>query len=87
MALTQRGIRYQEQVYSKLEYNDIKVGCYYFDFLIEGLIVLEIKQKPYLSRVDYEQIKSYLKHSGCPLGILATFGNEGVDFKRVLNLY
>lgn len=70
----------------KISYKGRIVGIYYFDFLIEDKIVLEIKVKNYFSRKDIEQLYSYLKSKNLKLGIIAYFTRTGVKFKRIVNL-
>lgn len=78
---------FDEQVPMKVYYKNQKIGMYYFDFLIESKIVLEIKVRNYFSKKDIEQVYSYLKSNDLKLGIIAHFTRTGVKFKRVVNLY
>jgi GxxExxY protein len=63
-----------------------KMGIYFFDFLIEDRIALELKARNYFSYKDIEQLYSYLKVKNLKLGILAYFGKDGVKFRRILNI-
>jgi len=80
------GLSFKEQLPVKLYYKDKFVGIYYFDFLIEDKVVLEIKVRNYFSRKDISQLYSYLKSQGLKLGIIAHFTRNGVKFKRIVNL-
>ncbi|MBT4722141.1 GxxExxY protein [Candidatus Falkowbacteria bacterium] len=82
--LKTKSIKFIEQVYIKLEYQEERVGFYYLDFQIEDKIVLELKVKPRFQTCDYDQVKKYLIANNLKLGILATFTHDGVKFKRVL---
>ena len=84
VAFEQRGIAYEEQVYDKLEYAGKRVGFYYLDFLVEGKIVVELKVKQRLIKIDYDQVKKYLSSTGNKLGIIFAITKEGVKFQRVL---
>lgn len=84
--LTDAGLKFQEQVASNVSYKGAKIGEYYFDFLIENKIILEIKVRDYFSKNDIIQLYSYLKSAGLKLGIIAHFTRSGVKFKRVVNL-
>ena len=79
-------INFTEQSYSNVKYQDVIVGKYYFDFLIEGVIVLELKVRNYFSIKDIEQILNYLKTANLKLGILAHYTKDGVKYKRVVNI-
>ena len=79
------GIVFNEQLPVKIIYKDKKVGMYYFDFLVDNKVVLEIKVRNYFSYKDIDQLYSYLKAKNLKLGIIAHFTRSGVKFKRVVN--
>jgi GxxExxY protein len=81
------GLKFQEQLPVKIRYKNAYIGIYYFDFLIEDKIVLEIKVRNYFSKKDIDQLYSYLKAKNLKLGIIAHFTRNGVKFKRVVNLH
>lgn len=85
--LKSRGIEFKEQLPVKIKYKDKHIGIYYFDFLIESKIILEIKVRNYFSKRDIEQLYSYLRAQKLKLGIIAHFTRTGIKFKRILNLY
>lgn len=80
------GLKFEEQLPVKIQYKNQVVGVYYFDFLIEDKIILEIKVRNYFSKKDISQLYSYLKAKGLKLGIIAHFTRTGVKFRRVINL-
>ena len=82
-----KAIRYQSQVKSDLFFKENKVGLYYFDFLIDDKIIVELKTGSRFKKRDYEQVKSYLVQSKLKLGILVRFDESGVTFSRVLLPY
>jgi len=84
--LRKLNISFKEQVYSAITFKDEMVGKYFFDFLIEDKIILEIKAGDRFSRKNIEQIYSYLKASNLKLGILINFTGDEVKFKRILNI-
>lgn len=55
------------------------------DFLIGGILILELKAKRFLNRDDYYQMKRYLASSGLRLGILVNFQQKILTPKRILN--
>lgn len=83
-ALEKRGLKVKTQVSIPLEFDGLKIGKYFLDFLIEDKVVLELKINKRFYKKDFEQIKDYLKVSGCQLGILARLSEGGVTFLRVL---
>jgi len=84
-ALDMAGLVYREQLHTPLEYKDSKVGTYFLDFLIDGKVVLELKQGSRFSKKDVQQVYEYLKVSDLKLGILALFSPAGLKFKRIVN--
>jgi GxxExxY protein len=52
------------------------------DFVVEDMIVLEIKGIKTLRDEYYTQIINYLKVSGLKLGLLINFGEQRLNFKR-----
>jgi GxxExxY protein len=54
------------------------------DFLVEDKIVLEIKSKPFLLKVDYYQLQRYLQSTQIKLGLLVNFRAEYLNPQRVL---
>jgi len=81
-----KDLRFQRQICYKLTYKDQIIGTFRLDFLVENLIVLEIKTGKRFAKKDFDQVKAYLKATGTQLAIMAIFTNEGVRFYRVLNL-
>jgi GxxExxY protein len=86
MALKAAGIKFVEQLYVSIMFNGKNVGKNYFDFLIEGKIVLEIKKGDYFSKSHIDQVYQYLIGKNLQLGILAYFAPRTVHIKRVVNL-
>ena len=80
------GVHFKEQVPFRIDYRDKPIGIYYFDFLIEDKVILEVKSRSYFSKKDIEQVYRYLRASKLKLGIIAHFTRSGVKFKRVVNL-
>lgn len=78
-----QGIKYLPQV----ETNIKGIGSFRLDFLVEDLIVVEIKATPRISRDAYYQIKRYMKLMDKELGILATFGRKDLIYRRILKGY
>ncbi len=80
------GLRFREQLPAKVYYAGTAIGMYYFDFLIEDKIVLEIKVREYFSKNDITQLYSYLRTKNLKLGLIAHFTRSGVKFKRIVNV-
>jgi len=85
--LEQTGYRAEKQKPLPLIYGDVKLDAgYRIDLLVEGCIVVEIKSVDALADIHLAQILTYLKLSGCRLGLLVNFNvvhlREGI--KRII---
>ena len=57
-----------------LIYKEIKLDCgYRLDLLVENKLIVEIKAVEGLNDVHLAQVLTYLKVSGCKLGLLINF--------------
>jgi GxxExxY protein len=78
----------QQQKALPLVYKEVKLEAgYRIDLLVEKRVIIEIKSVESLNEVHMAQILTYLKLSGCKLGLLANFNvchfKDG--FRRVIN--
>jgi GxxExxY protein len=80
-------IAYKEQIVYNVSYKSEIIGKDILDFLVEDVIIVELKSKLHFSKSHFIQITEYLKNSKLKLGILVNFTDDGVKFRRVLNLY
>lgn len=72
-----RGFSIDSEKRINIYYNEKKVGVYVPDFIIENLIIVEIKCKPKLTQGDIKQFWQYLKGSEYKIGYLVNFGKPG----------
>jgi GxxExxY protein len=86
LELKKQHLQFKEQVKQTLKYKDVLIGNYYADFIIDDKILLEIKKNKVFTPKNIEQVYSYLKAYKLKLGILANFTDNGVRFKRIVNL-
>jgi GxxExxY protein len=85
-ALKISGLKYKEQVYAPIVYQDRRVDVNYFDFLIDDKVVLEIKKGDRFAKTHIDQLFQYLVSQKLKLGILAYFSPHKIHFKRIVNL-
>ena len=72
--LTKRGLYVEKEKPLPLIYEEIKMDCgYRSDLLIENKLIIEIKAVDALNDVHLAQVLTYLKVSGCRLGLLMNF--------------
>ena len=86
--LTQRGLKVEQQKPLPVVYREVRLECgYRLDLLVEGLVVVEIKAVDVLAPIHQAQLLSYLRLSGCKVGLLINFNvkmlKQGI--RRVVN--
>ena len=68
------GLRFQHQVQFKTSHCGVKLQRRYtVDFIVEQLVIVEIKSVEKVIPVHRSQLLSHLKLSGLPLGLLLNF--------------
>ncbi|MBP6872475.1 MAG: GxxExxY protein [Bacteroidales bacterium] len=85
--IKQTGLFAEKQKPLHLVYNQVKLDIgYRIDILVENKVVVEIKSVDAFNDVHFAQILTYLKLSGCKLGLLVNFNvrhlKDGI--KRVI---
>jgi GxxExxY protein len=86
--LQKLGLFVEKQKALPLVYEDVKLEIgYRIDLLVERKLVVEIKSVEALSDLHLAQILTYLKLSGCKLGLLINFNTVlfKTGVKRVIN--
>ena len=65
-----------------LFYYDKEVGTRRADFIVEGIVLVELKAITKLDEVHKAQILNYLKAYKLEVGLLINFGEKSLEFKR-----
>ena len=86
--LTNKGLFVEKQKAMPLVYEAVKMECgYRLDLMVESRLIVEVKSVEALNQVHLAQVLTYLKLSGCKLGLLLNFKvarmKDGI--KRVIN--
>jgi len=72
--LQKSGLKVEKQKTLPLIYNEVKLEIgYRLDLLVEGKVVVELKAIETLNDIHTAQVITYLKLSGCKLGLLMNF--------------
>jgi GxxExxY protein len=58
------------------------VGTYQPDMIVNGVVLIELKAKPFITKEDERQFWYYLKGSNFRLGFLINFGPKKLEIKR-----
>lgn len=60
------------------------IGAYQPDFLIENIILLEVKSSRFTTKTDEKQLYFYLRNSKYELGYLVNFSTPRLYIKRII---
>ena len=66
-------------------YREQEIGTRRVDFLVEGIILVEIKALVQLEDVHLAQAKNYLEAYQMEIGLLINFGAQSLEFRRAYN--
>ena len=72
--LGKQGMRVEKQKPLPVVYEGVKLECgYRIDLVVEGAVIVEIKSVDGLAPIHEAQVITYLKLSGCKVGLLMNF--------------
>ncbi|WP_374756099.1 GxxExxY protein [Dyadobacter frigoris] len=66
-------------------YRDQHIGTRRVDFLVQSIISVELKALTKLEDVHFAQAINYLEAYNLEVGLLISFGETSLNFKRLLN--
>jgi GxxExxY protein len=66
-------------------YHNEQIGTRRVDFLVEGVISVELKAITKLEDVHFAQAINYLEAYNLEIGLLINFGETSLNFKRLTN--
>jgi GxxExxY protein len=72
--LLKKGLYVEKEKPLPLVYEEIRMDCgYRLDIMVENRLIVEIKAVENLADIHLAQVLTYLKVSGCKLGLLINF--------------
>jgi GxxExxY protein len=83
LELPRHGLNFEPQKVVEVYDQGVLIGLYILDFLVEDLVVVEIKALGWLDKSHLAQIITYLVATGCPVGLLINFGERSLKWRRV----
>ncbi len=78
------GIKAKQQAPIKVLFEEVIVGDYIADNLVEDKIILEPKSLEKISDVHRAQALNYLKVTGLHLAIILNFGKNRLEYERLI---
>jgi len=83
--LLELGFKVDEQLLASIVVAGKIIGRYYLDFLVDGIVVLEIKVADRVYPQHVRQVIGYLKAKNLKVGLVAVISPRGIIIKRVVN--
>lgn len=83
--LAESGINFEREKEMTILYRGNDVGLRRVDFLVEDLIMVELKAVINLEDVHLAQAMNYCEAYHLQIGLLINFGSKSLQFKRVHN--
>ena len=80
--LRKAGLHVEQEVRLKVWYDDVVVGEYVADLIVEGIVLVELKAIQGLDPIHSAQCINYLAATKLPICLLINFGRR-VDVKRI----
>jgi GxxExxY protein len=79
------GISFSREFEMPIYYREEQIGTRRVDFLVEGIISVELKAIIKLEDVHFAQAINYLEAYNLEIGLLINFGETSLNFKRLSN--
>jgi len=78
-------ITFEREFSMPIFYRDCHIGTRRVDFLIDGVISVELKALTKIEDVHFAQAINYLEAYNLEVGLLINFGEMSLNFKRLTN--
>ena len=85
--LNKRGLVYEIEKPISVYYENVLVGDFKADIVVEGVLILELKAVQSLHMAHEIQLVNYLTATGIDNGLLINFGSDELQFKRKFRVY
>jgi len=81
--MTDNGISFSREHEMPIYYKNQQIGTRRVDFLVEGVVSVELKAITKLEDVHFAQAINYLEAYNLEVGLLINFGEISLNFKRL----
>lgn len=85
--LKKNNLSYEIEKPINVFYDDVLVGEFRADIVVEGILILELKAVQSLHMAHEIQLVNYLTATGVDDGLLINFGSDELQFKRKFRVY
>jgi GxxExxY protein len=83
--MREAGISFNREFEMPIFYREQQIGTRRVDFLVEGVVSVELKAISKLEDVHFAQGINYLEAYNLEVGLLINFGEASLNFKRLAN--
>ncbi len=85
LELKKAGMTFQREQEMPIFYDNYEIGTRRVDFLIEKVVMVELKALVKLEEVHWAQAINYLEAFNLEIGLLINFGAKRLEFKRFIS--
>jgi GxxExxY protein len=78
-------LKFKKEFEIPVFYNNIEVGKRRADFIVENVVLVELKAIQNIDDYCISQVLNYLKAFKIEVGLLINFGEKSLRFKRLIN--
>ena len=83
--MARAGIDFGREVEMTIMYKGLQVGVRRVDFLVGGVLTVEIKAVGRLEKAHWAQAMNYVEAYNVEIGLLLNFGAGRLEFNRLVN--
>ncbi len=83
--MTLQGIDFKREFDMQIFYKGEQIGTRRVDFLVEGVVSVEIKAVAALDDTHLNQALNYLEAYNLEIGLLINFGSKSLQYRRLIN--
>ena len=80
--LKENGLNAETEVPINVYYNNVVVGEFRADIVVENAVVIELKATQHLTPIHEAQLVNYLTATNIEHGLLINFGSDKIEIKR-----
>jgi GxxExxY protein len=79
------GLTFSREHEMPIYYKEDKIGTRRVDFLVDGVVSVELKALTELEEVHLAQAINYLEAYNLEIGLLVNFGAKSLEYRRIIN--
>jgi GxxExxY protein len=83
--MEKQGLGFARELEQTIYYEGVDVGTRRVDFLVESVVLVELKAVSALDNVHLAQGINYLEAFNLEVGLLLNFGSTKLEFRRLIN--